>query len=300
MPPDPSARSAASPRRGDRTRRCRATDRAGASRSCRRRSPPARRSARPDSRSRPDRSRHGASARRDTLRCLRGRGYARGGGPRVIVSSARRGLRAKGSRLRATRVDDYRSVRASAQRPAPSPAIPESRVRGPGCDVPSSLARAGRAEYTRTVRSADGDCAVCWSGQAPARRAAARNLCNFSLRTASGPEGSSAKQILTCAAGPPGRGGSRRRRPATPSTTAPHTSHRVYLSGHRPQVASAALRRRDRPARRHADAAQRDRRRPHRPVVRLLRSARGRQDDDGADPGALPQLRQGADCRSVW
>src|SRR5712671_4017754 len=30
---------------------------------------------------------------------------------------------------------------------------------------------------------------------------AVRNLCNFSLRTASGPEGSSAKQILTCAAG---------------------------------------------------------------------------------------------------
>ena len=41
------------------------------------------------------------------------------------------------------------------------------------------------------------------------RRTAARNLCNFSLRTASGPEGSSAKQSLTCAAGPPGRGGTR-------------------------------------------------------------------------------------------
>ena len=41
------------------------------------------------------------------------------------------------------------------------------------------------------------------------RRTAVRNLCNFSLRTASGPEGSSAKQILTCAAGPPGRGGVR-------------------------------------------------------------------------------------------
>src|SRR4051812_45200282 len=38
---------------------------------------------------------------------------------------------------------------------------------------------------------------------------AARSLCNFSLRTASGPEGSSAKQILTCAAGSPGRGGNR-------------------------------------------------------------------------------------------
>lgn len=34
-----------------------------------------------------------------------------------------------------------------------------------------------------------------------AGRTAARNLCNLSLRTASGPEGSSAKQILTCAAG---------------------------------------------------------------------------------------------------
>ncbi len=33
---------------------------------------------------------------------------------------------------------------------------------------------------------------------------AVRNLCNFSLRTASGPEGSSAHQILTCAAGTSG------------------------------------------------------------------------------------------------
>ena len=40
-----------------------------------------------------------------------------------------------------------------------------------------------------------------------AGRTAARTLCNLSLRTASGPEGSSAKQILTCAAGSPGRGG---------------------------------------------------------------------------------------------
>ena len=30
-------------------------------------------------------------------------------------------------------------------------------------------------------------------------RTAARTLCNFSLRTASGPEGSSAKRILQCA-----------------------------------------------------------------------------------------------------
>src|SRR5260221_2806911 len=42
---------------------------------------------------------------------------------------------------------------------------------------------------------------------AAASRTAARSLCNVSLRTASGPEGSSAKQILTCAAGSPGRGG---------------------------------------------------------------------------------------------
>ena len=41
-------------------------------------------------------------------------------------------------------------------------------------------------------------------GSRLARRTAARNLCNFSLRTASGPEGSSAKQTLTCAAGPSG------------------------------------------------------------------------------------------------
>src|SRR4026208_2483170 len=45
-----------------------------------------------------------------------------------------------------------------------------------------------------------------------ASRTAARSLCNLSLRTASGPEGSSAKQILTCAAGSPGRGRTRRAR----------------------------------------------------------------------------------------
>jgi DNA polymerase III subunit gamma/tau len=42
-----------------------------------------------------------------------------------------------------------------------------------------------------------------------AGRIAVRNLCNPSLRTASGPEGSSAKWFLGCAAGPPGRGGTR-------------------------------------------------------------------------------------------
>jgi hypothetical protein len=49
-----------------------------------------------------------------------------------------------------------------------------------------------------------------------ADRTAARSLCNLSLRTASGPEGSSAKQILTCAAGSPGRGGARRSQPSLP------------------------------------------------------------------------------------
>src|SRR5690606_37350647 len=37
-------------------------------------------------------------------------------------------------------------------------------------------------------------------------RTAVRTLCKFSRRTASGPEGSSAKSTLCCAAGPPGRG----------------------------------------------------------------------------------------------
>src|SRR5438552_2108561 len=41
------------------------------------------------------------------------------------------------------------------------------------------------------------------------RRTAVRTLCKFSRRTASGPEGSSAKSILCCAAGPPGRGRTR-------------------------------------------------------------------------------------------
>ena len=44
---------------------------------------------------------------------------------------------------------------------------------------------------------------------AEAGRTAARSLCNLSLRTASGPEGSSAKQTLQCAAGIPDRGGFR-------------------------------------------------------------------------------------------
>ncbi len=90
------------------------------------------------------------------------------------------------------------------------------------------------------IRPAAGDCASLSSAWPPACRTAARNLCNFSLRTASGPEGSSAKQILTCAAGPPGRGGSRRRQPAVRSTTAPHTpatvsTYQVIARKWRPQ-----------------------------------------------------------------
>jgi hypothetical protein len=79
------------------------------------------------------------------------------------------------------------------------------------------LARSDTAEYTQRL-----------SG-----RAAARTLCNLSLRTASGPEGSSAKQSLTCAAGSSG------------SRWGPHFTHtifRVQLQGSRPQVAPAAVR----------------------------------------------------------
>jgi len=42
------------------------------------------------------------------------------------------------------------------------------------------------------------------ASRAPAGRTAIRTLCNLSLRTASGPEGSSAKQTLRCAAGDSG------------------------------------------------------------------------------------------------
>ena len=133
---------------------------------------------------------------------------------------------------------------------------------------------------------------------------AARSLCNLSLRTASGPEGSSAKQILTCAAGHPGRGGVRSG--ASPPSYANqhaniHTRNSAcaQLPGSRPQVASAALRGRDRPARRHPDAAQRDHRKANRAVVRVLRAAWRRQDDDRPDPGPLPQLRERADPGSL-
>jgi len=58
-----------------------------------------------------------------------------------------------------------------------------------------------------------------------AGRTAARTLCNFSLRTASGPEGSSAKQTLRCAAGAPGRGGSRQKIP-NPTSQVPSPNWR--------------------------------------------------------------------------
>ncbi len=61
---------------------------------------------------------------------------------------------------------------------------------------------------------------------------AARNLCNLSLRTASGPEGSSAKQSLTCAAGLPGRGGAHKRQ--LPERQ-PKVSYQVLARKWRPQ-----------------------------------------------------------------
>src|SRR5712671_3722105 len=57
---------------------------------------------------------------------------------------------------------------------------------------------------------------------------AVRNLCNFRLRTASGPEGSSAKQILTCAAGTPDRGGIR-------NTSSQPMAYQVIARKWRPQ-----------------------------------------------------------------
>jgi DNA polymerase-3 subunit gamma/tau len=75
-------------------------------------------------------------------------------------------------------------------------------------------------------------------------RTAARNLCNLSLRTASGPEGSSAKQSLTCAAGLPGRGGAHphgafERLPFTisqlPRQHIPVSSYQVLARKWRPQ-----------------------------------------------------------------
>ena len=76
-------------------------------------------------------------------------------------------------------------------------------------------------------------------------RIAARTLCNFSLRTASGPEGSSAKQTLRCAAGAPGRGGAHQHLSDFPLTFHFHfnvCTCSMVLPGSRPQVASAAVR----------------------------------------------------------
>src|SRR5512142_1413347 len=69
-----------------------------------------------------------------------------------------------------------------------------------------------------------------------ASRTAVRTLCNPRLRTASGPEGSSAKQSLGCAAGHPDRGGTRRprRNPVGPAFN--------VLPGPRTQVAAAPFR----------------------------------------------------------
>src|SRR5947208_10321764 len=79
---------------------------------------------------------------------------------------------------------------------------------------------------------------------------AVRNLCNFRLRTASGPEGSSAKQILTCAAGTPDRGGAR-----NPKSDIRNPKSNE-LPGHRAEMAAAEVRRRRRTAGGDADAAQ--------------------------------------------
>ena len=69
-------------------------------------------------------------------------------------------------------------------------------------------------------------------------RTAIRTLCNCSLRTASGPEGSSAKQTLQCAAGPPGRGWARHQ-PAVIahaiSAISHHVSYKVLARKWRPQ-----------------------------------------------------------------
>ena len=68
--------------------------------------------------------------------------------------------------------------------------------------------------------------------------------------------------------------------------------------GSRPQVASAAVRRRRRPGGGDAHAAQRDRERAHRACVRVCRAARVRQDDDRAHSGAGAELREGTDRRA--
>ncbi len=129
-------------------------------------------------------------------------------------------------------------------------------------------------------------------------RTAARTLCNSSLRTASGPEGSSAKQTLRCAAGAPGRGGAHPRQTAqTPTSQRFHTSHF--------NVSYQVLARKWRPQRFDDVVGQQA-------VTRTLRNAitsgriahafvfaglaRLRQDDDGAHPGARAELREGTDA----
>ena len=120
----------------------------------------------------------------------------------------------------------------------PEPAVVARRAACRGSDPRVHLQDAGPAEDRHTSRTA------------------ARSLCNLSLRTASGPEGSSAKQILTCAAGSPGRGGTRqllmadcRGQSATSlnrpfnqqSTISNQQFSRVQLPGPGAQMASTAV-----------------------------------------------------------
>ena len=125
-----------------------------------------------------------------------------------------------------------------------------------------------------------------------ARRTAARTLCKISLRTASGPEGSSAKQSLSCAAGHPGRGGARDLAVVSQLQHSSHSpvAYQVIARKWRPQrfedvVGQQAV---------TQTLAQRARQRPARAGVRLCRRARRRQDHDRAHPGAGAELRERA------
>src|SRR5712691_1573333 len=93
--------------------------------------------------------------------------------------------------------------------------------RSTSCATPSSSINASPASYSAASRGCYDDCL--------AGRTAARTLCNFSLRTASGPEGSSAKQTLRCAAGAPGRGTARH------FSSFPLMSYQVLARKWRPQ-----------------------------------------------------------------
>ena len=103
------------------------------------------------------------------------------------------------------------SSQLEASAPNPEPRTPNPEPRSPESPIPSPESRRRRRcrppcrWSSRRVHWVDTRLRMCGH----AGRTAARSLCNLSLRTASGPEGSSAKQILTCAAGHPGRGGVR-------------------------------------------------------------------------------------------